>query len=346
MKIQSWNEWDTLKSVIVGRADGARVPHADRSLKSISYAGLADASTIPSGPYPEQVIEETREDLELLCDVFRSQGVEVLRPQITDTSISFKTPQWASDGQYIYCPRDSVLIHGDLIIEAPMPLRARYFENLAYRDIFMRAFQQGARWMSAPKPMLLDENYSSETSPGIPTLNNNEICFDAANVLRCGKDLFYLVSNSGNKLGAQWLQSILGAEFRVHALEGIYSYMHIDSTISFLRPGLVLLNPSRMNKDNLPEVLKNWEIIWCPEPTDIGFYKPYENASKWIGMNLLMLNPHLAVVEKNQLNLIRELEKKKVDVIPVQMRHQRTLGGGAHCVTLDLHREGSLENYF
>jgi hypothetical protein len=26
-------------------------------------------------------------------------------------------------------------------------------------------------------------------------------------------------------------------------------------------------------------------------------------------------------------------------VIPLELRHSRTLGGGFHCVTLDLHRE-------
>jgi N-dimethylarginine dimethylaminohydrolase len=59
-----------------------------------------------------------------------------------------------------------------------------------------------------------------------------------------------------------------------------------------------------------------------------------------------MINPNLAVVEKNQTELIRALENKGIDVIPSQMRHQRTLGGGAHCVTLDLKRKGSLEKYF
>lgn len=346
MKISSWNEWDPLKSVIVGISQGARVPVADKSLKAISYAGLPDWQGIPSGPYPEQVLEEAREDLENLCRILRSLQVEVFRPEVFATEETFKTPYWQSDSQYLFCPRDSVLVHGDLIIETPMPLRARYFEAFAYRSLFDRAFEDGARWISAPKPLLRDENYSEEVKPGVPTLTDHEICFDAANVLRCGRDLFYLVSNSGNKKGARWLQSILGREFRVHPLEGIYSYMHIDSTISLLRPGLVLLNPSRIQKDRIPAPLDKWDVIWCPEPVDIGFHKPYENASTWIGMNLLMVRPDLALVEKNQLELIKALEKKKIEVIPTQMRHQRTLGGGAHCVTLDLHREGRLESYF
>jgi N-dimethylarginine dimethylaminohydrolase len=37
--------------------------------------------------------------------------------------------------------------------------------------------------------------------------------------------------------------------------------------------------------------------------------------------------------------LIDFLEKNQFTVIPMQLRHSRTLGGGFHCVTLDLHRE-------
>lgn len=346
MKVSAWNEWDPLEAVILGSIEGARIPKADKSLKSIAFAGLQSPLEIPSGAYPEQVIEETQEDLQGLEDHFRKLGIQVYKPQNFATDLVHGNPFWTTDSQYFYCPRDSSLVVGETIIESPMALRARFFENYAYKKIFSEAFEDGARWISAPKPMLLDEMYSAEVRPGIPTLNNHEICFDAANIIRCGRDLFYLVSNTGNKKGAQWLQSTLGSEFRVHALEGVYSYMHIDSTISLLRPGLVLLNPSRINAKNIPKVLENWDIIWCPEPHDIGYYGKYENASKWIGMNLLMLSPNLAMVEKNQIALISELEKKGIDILPVQMRHIRTLGGGPHCVTLDLRRKGVLQNYF
>jgi glycine amidinotransferase/scyllo-inosamine-4-phosphate amidinotransferase 1 len=36
--------------------------------------------------------------------------------------------------------------------------------------------------------------------------------------------------------------------------------------------------------------------------------------------------------------LIKILEENKFTVIPLELRHSRTLGGGFHCVTLDLVR--------
>ena len=45
-------------------------------------------------------------------------------------------------------------------------------------------------------------------------LEENEILFEAANTVRMGKDLLYLVSSSGNYKGAKWLQSVLGKNIK------------------------------------------------------------------------------------------------------------------------------------
>lgn len=335
LTVNSWDEWSPLKCLIVGKADGARVPNDDRSLRAIAYAHLRADERVPSGPYPRQVIDEANEDLDLLAEKLTALGIAVLRPENFDLE--------KDNAQYLYCPRDNTLIVGDRVFAAPMPIRARASEPNYFRPLFNRFTHQ---YIEAPSSLRLDESYDIENiKPGVPTLKDHEPLFDAANILRCGYDLFYLVSNSGNKKGAQWLQEALGAKFKVHALSGIYSYMHIDSTISLLQPGLVLLNPERIKKDQIPEPLKKWKVLWSPEPETMGYFGQYNNASKWIGMNLLMVNPNLAVVEESQLSLIRLLEKTGIDVLPVRLRHQRTLGGGAHCVTLDLIREGQAGHF-
>jgi len=45
------------------------------------------------------------------------------------------------------------------------------------------------------------------------------------------------------------------------------------------------------------------------------------------------------------LPLIRVLERHGFTCIPLPMRHARSLSGGFHCATLDLVREGQLEDY-
>jgi N-dimethylarginine dimethylaminohydrolase len=344
--INSWNEWDPLESVVIGRATHAQVPRSDISLKAINYANLLDDKSIPVGVYPQDVIDEANEDLDKLCSFLKSQQVQVFRPEDKQPSLH-GTGDWDSESYYQFCPRDHTLVYGDLILECPMPLRSRYFETFGLRNLYQKAFEDGAQWLSAPMPRLTDQSYQSQgVHKDMLTLNENEPCFDAANILRCGEDLFYLVSNSGNKLGAKWLQSALGSKTKVHEIHGMYSFMHLDSTLCLLRPGLVLLNPERVTQENLPKVLQSWDKIWCPPFEDIGYEGKYNHSSPWIGMNLLMINPNLAVVEESQKKLIALLESHKIEVCPLPMRHQRTLGGGFHCVSLDLNRKGSLESYF
>ena len=55
-------------------------------------------------------------------------------------------------------------------------------------------------------------------------------------------------------------------------------------------------------------------------------------------MNMLVVNPSTVIVDATQHDLIEILVRKDFTVIPRTLRHSRTLGGGFHCVTLDLHR--------
>ncbi len=63
-------------------------------------------------------------------------------------------------------------------------------------------------------------------------------------------------------------------------------------------------------------------------------------------MNLFNINPNLVVVDQDQTGLIKLLEKQGLDVIPLKLRHAKMLGGGFHCITLDIRRAGTLQRYF
>jgi len=317
----SINEWSTLNKVVVGIADNARIPKIEKSMRTVNYADVADVNNIPTGLYPEQVINEANEDLNIFVEFLKKESVEVVRPAPTNCHY------------YNYCPRDSVFVHGDNTIATPMPLRSRINE--------FKAFEKYLSNVKNLSQYHFDSLYNEKciVNPNVLALNEYKPAFDAANIIRANDDILYLVSNSGNKLGAELLQLELRGNVKVHTLEGVYSYMHIDSTVAFLREGLLLLNPSRIkSKDVLPEPFRSWDAIWCPEPTDIGHYPGYCNASKWINMNLFSVSPGLVALEENQENLRKELEKYNIDCAMLPMRQQRTLGGGFHCVTLDLER--------
>ncbi|MCP3870911.1 MAG: inosamine-phosphate amidinotransferase 1 [Gammaproteobacteria bacterium] len=345
--VWSCNEWDRLEEVIVGNPLGARFPTADRSTQLAEFPDrLLDQ--IPQGPFPQRILEETEEDLNAFVTVLEKLGITVKRPDTWPHESRFSTIHWESEGYYNYCPRDILLVIGDHIIETPNVIRSRSQESFSYRAMLVDYLKSGAKWYSAPRPMLRDSLFEVDLKKPAP--RNDEPAFDAANILRLGRDLIYLVSGTGNEMGGQWLQTILGDDFRVHFLKDVYYGSHIDSTFVALRPGLILCNPARINEDTLPEIFKQWEVIYSPPMENTGRYDAdylsRSIGSNWIDMNLLSISPNLVVVDQDQTALIRLLEKKGIDVIRFKLRHSKMLGGGFHCITLDIRRTGTLQRYF
>lgn len=302
--IYSVNEWDPLKEIIVGRADFANWPSNDPVFAQESKKTTWRETPVPSGPVPDWIIDEANEDLDTLSNTLEQLGVVVYKPK----ALNYQT----QGGMYGYCPRDRLLIHGGTIVDPAMMYPCRDMEIEALDDIIYRA----------------------DIVHRMP--RNEGMILDAANVLRINDTLLYLESASGNQSAARWLKH----KFPDVKIEicNFYSGVHIDSTIVPLREGLVLVNASRVNMDNLPKVFNDWEVIWINDVVEQGFYQ-YPYASKWIALNMLVIDPYTVIVDKHQNNLIALLEKFNFTVIPLELRHSRTLGGGFHCVTLDLIRE-------
>jgi len=302
--IYSVNEWDPLKEIIVGRADFANWPSNDPVFAQESKKTTWRETPVPSGPVPDWIIDEANEDLDTLSNTLEQLGIVVYRPK----ALNYQT----QGGMYGYCPRDRLLIHGGTIVDPAMMYPCRDMEIEALDDIIYRA----------------------DIVHRMP--RNEGMILDAANVLRINDTLLYLESASGNQSAARWLKHKF-PDVRIEICN-FYSGVHIDSTIVPLREGLVLVNASRVNMDNLPRVFNDWEVIWINDVVEQKFYQ-YPYASKWIALNMLVIDPYTVVVDKHQNNLIALLEKFNFTVIPLELRHSRTLGGGFHCVTLDLIRE-------
>ena len=75
---------------------------------------------------------------------------------------------------YAAMPRDILIVVGDEIIEVPMAWRSRFFEYHAYRPLLKEYFKRGAKWTTAPKPLMSDDlydqvnilNFNTFTYPG------------------------------------------------------------------------------------------------------------------------------------------------------------------------------------
>src|SRR5258707_6202524 len=161
--VNSHNEWDPLQEVIVGRLEGATIP-SGHPVVTCNIPGMAaQAQSLLAGfRYPKIMIEPAQCELEGFVALLQSLSIVVRRPEPVEHKKRFSTPEWSSCGFCNSCPRDSMLVIGDEIIETPMAWPCRYFETHSYRRILKDYFRHGARWTAAPRPQLTDELFDTE----------------------------------------------------------------------------------------------------------------------------------------------------------------------------------------
>ena len=199
----SYNEWDPLEEVIVGRVEGAHIPPMKIEVKANTNAEWWDYFQENSGkPFPADHLKKAAEEIEEVCNILRHEGVIVRRPEVLDHGKVYSTPDFTSSGLYAAMPRDFLLVIGDELIEAPMAWRPRYFEHRAYRPLLKEYFNRGAKWTAAPKCLMSNELYAADypitgvadrnrlTAEGRFVTTEFEPCFDAADFMRAGTDIF------------------------------------------------------------------------------------------------------------------------------------------------------------
>lgn len=309
--INSINEWDPLETIIVGSATNANWPMTDPVFAEEARNSLWTKTPAPSGPVPQWIIDDANRELDILSETLIRYGATVYRPRPLDFV--------ERNGMYNYCPRDRMIVAGDTLVDVNMmyPCRNQEIEAL-YR--------------------LTADARNIVTMPRTASPRNEAMVLDAANICRLGDTWLFLESASGNRAAYEWLCHKF-PKINIE-LVNFYSGVHIDSTVTPLREGLVMLNANRVSETNCPTAFKDWEKIYITEDQIVAqdFYQ-YPYASKWIAMNMLVLDPETVIIDAAQTQLINILKSKGIDSIPLTLSHSRTLGGGFHCVTLDTRRK-------
>ncbi|XP_068169594.1 glycine amidinotransferase, mitochondrial-like isoform X2 [Antennarius striatus] len=343
----SYNEWDPLEEVIVGRAENSHVPPLTVEVKK--YGGHS---------FPEDHLKKAVAEIEELCNILRHEGVTVRRPELIDWSQVYTTPDFTSSGMYAAMPRDILLVVGNEIIEAPMAWRSRFFEYRAYRPLIKEYFRKGAKWTTAPKPTMSDDLYDPDypmqtladrhklAAQGKFVTTEHEPCFDAAEFMRAGRDIFVQRSQVTNYMGIEWMRRHLAPDYKVHTISfKDPNAMHIDGTFNIIGPGLGLLNPERPCEQIDMFYKAGWTIVKPPTPM-IPDDHPMWMSSKWLSMNVLMLDEKRVLVESNETSIQNMFESLGIKPIKVSILHANSLGGGFHCWTTDIRRRGTLQSYF
>ena len=361
--VSSWNEWDPLKHVIVGRADGGCIPAPEPALD----AKVPEDSDMRGqyGPRPQETVDRANELLDNFATLLEQRGVIVDRPTPLDFNQPTATPDWETETMFgCMPPRDVLLTVGKEMLEATMNYRSRLFEYLCYRPLLQQYYMEDPhmRHESAPKPRLTDSDYRPDylsekigeqkrlewTAKKYFVTTEEEPLFDAADVLRFGKDLVVQHGFTTNLKGIDWLQRHF-PDHRVHAVNfpGDPYPIHIDATFTPLRPALILNNPQRRLSDDQRQLFEKngWEIVDAAQPAH-NSPPPLCYSSVWLSMNVLVLDPKTVCVEKSEVYQAEQMDKLGMNVVEVELRDAYAFGGGLHCCTADVYREGSCEDYF
>lgn len=350
MTLSCYTEFQPLKEVLVGSAfEVSNFDHIqDQNAKDLF----------------KRIFEETNEDLETLCEILKNEGVTVHRPKqifkfTEDDSIDLP---WLKSQfpNHPLMPRDILGVYGTNIVEHFTGDGGRFFENLAYQHVSRNLYDRGMRWISMPMPVV--------TTHKIPyaDMNNSQILYHAANLIKCGKDLFYSLpgdvdfqKGKGTSAGLEWLKKELGDQFRFNQ---IHTGGHADGKIALLKPGVLMT----WNKRWVPEKLHGWDIIEVTSEKELPiefqkirkqrYYKNFieEWFGHWIGnvdetvfdVNVFSIGPDKVICTGTNNHAFRRMEKHGITPIYWKFRHQYFWDGGIHCVTQDLVREGNQEDYF
>lgn len=361
--VNSWNDFDPLKHVIVGRADNCCIAPSEPASKA--KVPLNSPMRGMTGPRPLETVEKANAQLDNLVKILEKSGVKVDRPEALQWNQAVVTPHFMT-GSMFGCmpPRDVLLTIGSDIIVAPMSFRSRFFEHYAYTKNLREYFDKDPdfKWIAAPRPELGDKSYDMHYYDGHITedillertaklhmvTTEHEILFDAADVLRLGKDLFVQHGLTTNRKGMEWLRRMY-PNMRIHAVNfpGDPYPIHIDATFVPLKPGLILNNPHRPLPKEQRKIFEanDWEIVNAAMPA-------HENppelcySSVWLSMNCLILDHKTVLVEESEKAQQEQMDKLGMNVIPVPFRDAYAFGGGLHCATADIYREGDCLDYF
>jgi len=372
--VWAWNEFDPLEEVIVGIADGSAVPPNEPGhLSKVWHLPhtIEDMGTRRD----EEKVRKAGAELDNFASVLEQRGIVVRRPtKMENTAV--KTPFFESSMMNGWtCPRDSLLVVGNEIIEAPLCWRSRAYEKFAYREILAdyHARDPDFLWSAGPHPSLPDAMFRPDYHQDdmtverrldqlarreFVTVDGVEPVFDAADAIRVGEHVFVLHSHTCNVLGFEWLKRQLarnGVQAHLTFMPTVHNPSHIDASIMPLRPptgndkGIVLVAPPVMDSE-IVQVFKeyNWEVLECPEPDDwMGRDPNYKGkSSKWIALNILALDHETVVVADHDVALIRALEEQDFTCVTLPFKNVIEFGGGIHCATQDIRRTGDRMNYF
>ena len=372
MTYSVYQHWDPLKVCVVGRS----YPPEFYSWITISH--VRDLF--------EKIAIETEEDFQNIIKKLESFGVEVLRPNLPKETfvegkyvrppmtprdytgmfgtkfyecystnfsksdyLNIKDKSWPDCNNWNEFNQLPDWIQQELINVFNFGRKQVYRDE--YSEILNRIESKGSQVLSG-------RNYSN-----------------TASCMRIGKDLYWGTDSYNQDIAT--LKTQTDNEFSEYRNHFINTGGHSDATYCPVCPGLII---SLYDVPTYANTFPGWEVVYLPGQSwsmiDKFLALKKKNRGKWwipgfehdqnvidtvetwlnhwtgyveetvFDVNMLIIDPKNVMVFNYNKQVFDALARYGITPHIVHFRHRYFWDGGIHCVTSDLHREGTMQNYF
>ena len=192
---------------------------------------------------------------------------------------------------------------------------------------------------------------------------------------RIGRDLYFATDRYD--INVADYKKIVDSEFTTTRNHVVNTGGHGDGTYCPVCPGLII---SLQDVPTYADTFPGWEVVYLPEQswTAVQPFLDLKNKNKgkwwipgfeydqsvidvvetwldhWTGyveetvfdVNMLIIDPKNVMIFNYNKQVFDAFERHGITPHVVHFRHRYFWDGGIHCVTLDLHREGIMQDYF
>ena len=333
-----YQHWDPLKVCIVGRS------YPPEFYNFITNTKVRNVM--------ERIAIETEEDYQKLTKLLESFDVKVLRPEI----VEFSNYLMPGDARYVtppMTPRDYSIMLGEQFYFKTNSFSE--WEMLTWGKVLGEIQQQGNNVIFSADPEF--ENFNS------------------AMATRIGKDI-YQGSSTYDEDQTKKMQ-VFSKAYPEHRWHPINTGGHSDGTFCPVVPGLII---SLYDIPTYAKTFPDWEVVYLPGQS-WEKVKPFltlkiKNAGKWwvpgqefnddftefveswlshwvgyveetvFDVNMLVVDQKNVICNNYNQQVFDALERHGVTPHIVNFRHRYFWDGGLHCITSDVHREGTMQDYF
>jgi len=321
-----YSEYGRLHAVVVGQVEDFAYPPYSPNIRYLTGEKRRMLESVDGRPYRLKCEQPALYDrlvnqIEIVCEAFRGRGIEVLRPRrFTPPEKNFLAEIQLGHSQ-LY-PADPAFVIGDHFIEACIRRPFRRKEVWGIRDAVVPAMTQAKTGHHVAMP-------SAQPDTADVFGIGHGIYLEGGDVIIHGKTLLVGYGPlTSSLLGGQWLAGYMRTfGYDVHHVEIHGDFLHLLGVMALIRDGLAIAYLPALG-GSLPEPIKDWDVIEITLDECL--------ALGTVGMNT---DPTTHLIDRRLMRIIKEIEKRGVTCIPLEIDELADWGGAVRCVTLPISRD-------